>query len=47
VQQIGPRFVLADCRSRPDMTAVLAPLTESVHRFGCAAVYTLRAGGRA
>jgi hypothetical protein len=47
VQQLPARFVLADCRSRPDMAAVLAPLTESVHRFGCAAVYTLRAGSHA
>jgi hypothetical protein len=42
VQQIGARFVLADCTTRPDMASVLAPITESVHRFGCAAVYTLR-----
>jgi hypothetical protein len=46
VQQLGPRFVLADCRTRPDMASVLAPLTQSRHRFGCAAVYTLRPGGR-
>ncbi len=42
VTQIGARFVLADCETRPDMTAVLAPITRSVHRFGCAAVYELR-----
>jgi hypothetical protein len=42
VQQIGARFVLADCSTRSDMDEVLAPLTSSVHRFGCAAVYTLR-----
>jgi hypothetical protein len=42
VQRIGARFLLADCDTRPDMDAVLAPLTQSVHRFGCAAVYTLR-----
>jgi hypothetical protein len=41
VQRSGARFVLADCQTRPDMAAVLAPLTQSVHRFGCAAVYTL------
>ena len=42
VSQIGARFVLADCETRPDMGAVLAPITSSVHRFGCAAVYVLR-----
>jgi len=42
VERIGARFVLADCSSRGDMAAVLAPITASVHRFGCAAVYTLR-----
>jgi hypothetical protein len=47
VQQLGARFVLADCDSRPDMAEVLAPLTVSVHRFGCAAVYTLRGAGQA
>jgi hypothetical protein len=45
VQQIGARFLLADCDTRPDMDVVLAPLTQSVHRFGCAAVYTLRVPG--
>lgn len=47
VQQLGARFVLADCDTRPDMDEVLAPLTASVRHFGCAAVYTLRAGSRA
>ena len=46
VQQVGARFLLADCSTRRDMAAVLAPLTVAVHRFGCAAVYTLRRGGR-
>ena len=46
VQRIGAKFVLTDCSTRPDMSAVLAPLTESVQRFGCAAVYTLRMGGQ-
>ncbi len=45
VTQAGARFVLTDCETRPDMDEVLAPLTESVHRFGCAAVYTLRTSG--
>jgi hypothetical protein len=43
VQQLRAPFVLAACRgTRPDMAAVLAPLTVAVHRFGCAAVYELR-----
>ena len=42
VHQIGARFLLADCQTRPDMAAVLAALTESVHRFGCASVYVLK-----
>jgi hypothetical protein len=41
VNQTGARFVLTDCRTRPDMANVLAPLASSVHRFGCAAVYQL------
>ena len=44
VNATGARFVLADCQTRPDMAAVLAPVTESVHRFGCASVYTLVMG---
>ncbi len=43
VDQTGARFVLADCQSRPDLVRVLAPITATVARFGCAAVYTLRA----
>jgi hypothetical protein len=46
VEQVGARFVLADCSTRSNMAEVLAPLTVTVHRFGCAAVYTLRSGGR-
>jgi hypothetical protein len=43
VQQLRAPFVLAACRgTRPNMAAVLAPLTVAVHRFGCAAVYELR-----
>jgi hypothetical protein len=42
VSEIGARFLLADCQTRPDMAAVLAPLTRSERRFGCAAVYELR-----
>jgi hypothetical protein len=43
VRRAGARFVLADCRVSPHLGAVLAPLTESVTHFGCAAVYTLKA----
>ena len=46
VSQIGARFVLTDCQTRPGMAAVLAPMTQSVHRFGCAAVYQLRSVAR-
>jgi hypothetical protein len=46
VRQIGARFLLADCQTSADMAAVLAPLTQSVHRFGCAAVYELRSVSR-
>jgi hypothetical protein len=42
VGDIGARFVLTDCQARPDMPAVLRPLTRALHRFGCAAVYELR-----
>lgn len=37
----GARFVLADCHTRPDMDHVMAPITASSRRFGCAAVYEL------
>lgn len=36
------RFVLADCWASPLLASELRPLTASVHRFGCAAVYTLQ-----
>jgi hypothetical protein len=35
----GARFVLADCEVNWDLTAELAPITVSLHRFGCARVY--------
>ena len=37
----GARFVLADCKSRPDIDDVMAPIAVSTYRFGCAAVYEL------
>jgi hypothetical protein len=43
VRRSGARFVLADCRVSPHLGAVLAPLTQSVAHFGCAAVYMLKA----
>jgi hypothetical protein len=40
--QVGARFVLADCTAPASVYGVLAPISSSVHRFGCAAVYELR-----
>ena len=40
--QLGARFVLTDCTSPPGVARVLASVSTSVHRFGCAAVYRLR-----
>jgi hypothetical protein len=33
------RFVLAACRSHPDLKRWLRPITRAVHRFGCVTVY--------
>jgi len=41
VTNTGARFVLADCDTTADVRSILAPMLESVHRFGCAAVYVL------
>jgi hypothetical protein len=41
VRLTGARFVLTDCQDPADLTQTLAPLLQSVHRFGCAAVYEL------
>jgi hypothetical protein len=41
VRASGARFVLGDCRSQ-NLTAALAPITATVHRFSCATVYVLR-----
>jgi hypothetical protein len=41
VRNSGARFLLADCESRSDLGAVLAPIIRSTHRFGCASVYTI------
>jgi hypothetical protein len=45
VRQTGARFVLADCTTTADMRKLLAPMTRSVHSFGCATVYELDAPG--
>ncbi len=41
VQSTGARFVLGDCRAK-NLTATLAPIASSVHRFRCATVYVIR-----
>jgi hypothetical protein len=46
VQLSGARFVLSDCQIGRDMAPVLAPVTVSVRRFGCASVYEIDAPGR-
>jgi len=46
VLQSGARFVLADCGVHTDLTPVLAPLSVSVRRFGCATVYELGSPSR-
>jgi hypothetical protein len=38
----GARFVLQDCSTHGELSAQLAGLIASTHRFGCATVYTLR-----
>lgn len=37
----GARFVLADCSSHANLQRTLAPITVTVHRFGCATVYEI------
>jgi hypothetical protein len=37
----GARFVLSDCSVSADLHQVLAPITRSVRRFGCATVYVI------
>ena len=41
VEGTGARFLLADCTTRADLQADLAPVIGSIHRFGCATVYQL------
>jgi hypothetical protein len=47
VRRSGAAFVLSDCTVHADLTATLRPLLISVHRFGCATVYTLASPGPA
>ena len=39
----GVRFVLATCNSAADLARTLAPILDSINRFGCATVYGIRA----
>lgn len=41
VEASGARFVLSDCQVTGNLAAELAPITASVRRFGCAAVYEI------
>jgi hypothetical protein len=41
VTNSGARFVLADCQTTANVQSILAPMLQSVHRFGCATVYEL------
>jgi hypothetical protein len=41
VRQLGAPFVLADCQTPPGTDRVLAPLSRSILRFGCATIYVL------
>jgi hypothetical protein len=45
VRSTGARFVLADCTAPSNLPQVLAPITTSRTRFGCASVYELDAPG--
>ena len=45
VNEVGARFVLVDCTAPPGVARTLAPISSSVNRFGCAAVYRLSSPG--
>lgn len=45
LQQIGARYILADCNVAGDLTATLGGLLLRRHGFGCATVYELRLMG--
>ncbi len=42
VLSTGARYVVDECWSHRSLSRLLAPIIESVHRFGCARVYTVR-----
>jgi hypothetical protein len=42
VVKTGARFVLSDCLSHADLRSPLAPITTSVHQFGCATLYVVQ-----
>jgi hypothetical protein len=43
VRASGARFVLADCQvGHASITSIVAPMTDSIRRFGCATVFELR-----
>jgi hypothetical protein len=43
VRRSGARFLLSDCHGRAEIAALVARVTEPPRRFGCAAVYRVRA----
>jgi hypothetical protein len=45
VRSTGATFFLADCTAPADLPRLLAPITVSLKRFGCASVYQLDAPG--
>jgi hypothetical protein len=46
VRRTGATFVLADCSTRANLARVLAPMLDSIERFGCATVYLIDAPGQ-
>ena len=45
VNEVGARFALTDCTAPPGVARMLARISSSVSRFGCAAVYRLSSPG--
>jgi hypothetical protein len=43
VVQTGASVLVSDCRHRASLVGALRPMLRSVHRFGCASVYVIRA----
>jgi hypothetical protein len=46
VRSTGAKFVLSDCQSGGTLDAALAPIAQSVAKFGCARVYVLDSPAR-